>query len=107
MPSSIRFLLARACLVSSLVLCACKEEAEGCVVDADDYARSCNVASDCVIVTEGDLCSECRCPRAVINRESLERYERDTSSIDMPANVCDCAAFIDVECVAGECRGID
>ena len=97
--------LVSALLVSGLAW-SCAED-EVCNVDAADYDQSCVGADDCVIVTDGNLCSECRCPRAVINRSSLDQFRDDTSSIDSPLNGCNCAAFLDVECVDGQCQGID
>jgi hypothetical protein len=86
---------------------ACTDDEADCLVDASNYDQSCVVAEDCVIVTDGDLCSDCRCPRAVINRSGLSDFESDVAAAEpSPANTCDCDAFLEVECVAGECRGI-
>jgi hypothetical protein len=93
-------------LLVTLLASSCAEDTV-CSVDAADYDQSCVVAADCVIVTDGNLCSDCRCPRAVINKSSLAQFQDDTSSIDSPLNECDCAAFLDVECVDGQCQGID
>ena len=75
-------------------------------MEAANYDQSCVVADDCAIVTDGNLCSSCRCPRAVINKNSLDQFQDDTSSIESPSNECDCAAFLAVECVDGQCQGL-
>lgn len=93
-------------VLAALLFSSCADDGS-CLVDAADYDQTCDDADDCVIVTDGNLCSDCRCPRAVINRGSLDQFEDDTSSIDSPSNACDCAAFLAVECVDGQCQGID
>ena len=93
--------------ISVAYVVACTDESE-CLIDARNYDQSCVVAEDCVIVADGDLCSSCQCPRAVINRGEMSDFESDAAALgprpDGPE--CDCDAFLDVECVGGECRGI-
>jgi len=90
-----------------VLVTSCTDESAQCDVDAADYDQSCVVADDCVIVEDGNVCDSCDCPRAVINRKSLDDYRNDTSGLEQEEGpVCDCAAFLEVECVSGQCRGI-
>lgn len=106
MSTKVRSAFATFGVLVALLLSSCADEQE-CSVTAADYDQTCVVADDCVIVTDGNLCDSCQCPRAVINKSSLDQYREDTSSIEREDGpVCDCAAFLDVECVSGRCQGL-
>jgi hypothetical protein len=103
--STIRRVIAIWGVLVALLCSSCTDE--NCKVDAADYDQSCVVADDCVIVTDGNLCSSCQCPRAVINKHSFEQFRDDTRGIEQEDGpVCDCAAFLAVECVDRRCQGL-
>ena len=106
-----RSLCSAAFLVPFPLANGCAEDEEpDCEVDAAAYDQSCVVADDCAIVADGNMCGNCRCPLAVINRSDLNAFDSEVAAVDAAhersAAECDCDAFVDVECVAGRCRGI-
>lgn len=90
-------------LVTSCVsnVCAVREAQR---VSADDFDRTCTVDTDCVAVFEGEICEECQCPNAAVNRAELASYQAqfdETCASDAP---CPCAGAGST-CVDGVCEG--
>jgi hypothetical protein len=75
----------------------------GCVdIMASSYDQSCKTASDCIIITAGDVCSgACACGGATINKSSQAAYEAALDGIT-PAG-CPCPASGQPECIGGTC----
>lgn len=50
----------------------------GCstTIDADDYERSCQEDSECMIISVGDIC-DCSCDVSAINRSDEAAYRED------------------------------
>jgi hypothetical protein len=73
----------------------------GCInVDISTYDVSCNLASDCITITPGQICAnECTCGGAAINVSGQARYAAELSSIQTPP---DQYGFNDCACVAIE-----
>jgi hypothetical protein len=70
------------------------------VIRASDYDQSCKVATDCVLVVEGDTCSGgcSNCQNATINRVAAAAYHPNFKGL-----ICPCPAPPMPSCVAGVC----
>ena len=73
-------------------------------LDADDYDRSCSVASDCTVVFVGDVC-DCACNLSAINVADFPRYSDDRGS---PQCSKDCGACpgADPACIDHRCEAV-
>jgi hypothetical protein len=69
---------------------------------ASDYDQSCRQDSDCVGITEGDLCTEgcIGCLNAAINVRDQAKYMSNVSGF---AGNCSCPAVLGIACNAGTC----
>jgi hypothetical protein len=77
-------------------------------LDASRYQTSCQVASDCVTVFVGDVCSTCTCHNTAISRSSQEAYNGDLGGIIFwctPGllDTCGACAQVTAVCDAGQC----
>jgi hypothetical protein len=88
----------------SLLLLAALVALGGCStsIDADDYARNCGDASECVLISAGDVC-DCSCGMSAINKADFERYQEDRSAIQCNKD-CGVCAGGEVVCSAGICE---
>jgi hypothetical protein len=88
-------------LETSVSTTACKSS---CTLSASDYDRTCTKDSDCIGISEGDLCSETctNCINAVINVRDAKRYQDDFSSRVPAEKICPCPS-VTVACNAGTC----
>lgn len=66
---------------------------------SDDFDRSCEVDSDCVVVVELGYC--CSCEVVGINRDELEDYEEAADCGDCGIS---CASSSSPLCVVGTCE---
>lgn len=84
-------------------------------IDAKDYPQSCSVNTDCVLVTQGDACSQCGgCQNAAINLSAKASFEGDLmtlknacpSRLFQPPVACAAIACLPPEafCDAGTCE---
>lgn len=78
-------------------------DAAACVnIDVSSYDQSCMQSSDCIVVTDGMVCTgECACGGSLINVDGQARYEQATAGI-VPA-VCSCPAWGEPTCVQDRC----
>ncbi|MDX2013285.1 MAG: hypothetical protein SFW67_24025 [Myxococcaceae bacterium] len=53
------------------------------VIDAKDYTQACAADSECVVVSDGDLCNPCNpaCRPAAINRGDESRFTSDSATL--------------------------
>jgi len=71
-------------------------------IDAASYLVGCTQATDCTIITSGQVCSgDCGCGNAAISASSLSAYDQATSGIVFEA--CPCVDPGQVECISGAC----
>ncbi len=78
------------------------EGGAGCVnIDLSTYDQSCNVASDCVVIVTGEVCSgSCACGGSPVNKSGEARWKAATAGIKFDA--CPCASE-QVVCSGGMC----
>jgi hypothetical protein len=76
-------------------------------VDLSTYDTSCEVDSDCILVTGGRMCDgrSCPCGGASINVDGQARYEAVFSTIHV-AVWCECQFFGSAQCVHGPSGGV-
>lgn len=70
------------------------------VVDVGEYDQSCQVAADCVVVQDGDIC--CGCPNAAINVDALARYQADLGACEAQCDI-GCPSAMVAVCEDGAC----
>lgn len=88
----------------------------GCntTISAREYGRSCAADTECVAVSDGELCSPCGggCFNAAINVTDKAKFDRDATAIRNacpprfgPQVLCDTASCVRTEafCKAGSC----
>lgn len=72
-------------------------------VSVEDLDNTCSEDADCAPVFAGEMCSECRCPNAVVNVAEVEEVaSRYTVACSPPAVDCSCAAPL-IRCDEGLC----
>lgn len=72
-------------------------------LDTADYDTSCKVATDCITVPVGDVCS-CSCDQGAINKNSVNAYNDDRVKIGGCNRLCGaCPSLRPAMCVAGKC----
>ena len=54
-------------------------------IGASDYDRSCESDTDCVLVTDGDLCTPTCCFNSAISAAEQTRFQSDANAIICPA----------------------
>ncbi len=47
---------------------------------ASDYSQSCDLASDCSPVYQGQVCAPCPCPNSAIAMKDLAKHQADFSA---------------------------
>jgi hypothetical protein len=86
---------------------AASVDASAQVVQASDYDQSCATDTDCVSVTEGNVChpSASQCPNAAISQSAFAQYQAD---VDKALTYCDdpsaCGFVSPPCCVGGKCQ---
>jgi len=72
-----------------------------------DYKTTCTVATDCLRVSIGTVCTPCSCPDAAINIADQDRYNADFArarSACGAVNGCIAACAIpQAKCTSGKC----
>jgi hypothetical protein len=104
--TSSRFVLIGLGALAATVLASCSSSSACGSIQASDYDQSCSVASDCVVVAEGDSCTGLfcvDCGNAAINVSAKARYEANLKSIGGQTGVCPCPAGPTPTCDAGVC----
>jgi hypothetical protein len=82
-------------------------DANAQVVRASDYDQSCATDTDCLPVTEGNVChpSAGQCPNAAISNGAYAQYQAD---VDKALTFCDdpsaCGFLSPACCVGGKCQ---
>jgi hypothetical protein len=82
-------------------------DANAQIVQASDYDQSCATDTDCVSVTEGNIChpSVSQCPNAAISQSAFAQYQAD---VDQALTYCDdpsaCGFVSPPCCVGGKCQ---
>ncbi len=85
---------------------ACVNDGGACAegtIEASSYDRTCAADSDCIIVYQGSLCSECLCGNAAISQSAQSAYESDFAARPQNANVCNCPDEALPVCTSGVC----
>jgi hypothetical protein len=79
------------------------EASSTCVdIDLSTYDTSCNVPSDCIQITSGEICPDtCECGGSSINKSGSARYEKAISGVT--TTPCHCASQGSPTCVTGLC----
>ena len=79
------------------------DDASACVdIDLSTYDTSCMLASDCVDITAGELCSgSCRCGGSAVNQSEQARYDKATAGLRL--GLCPCPAELPPLCVGNKC----
>lgn len=74
-------------------------------IDASTWDTSCVMDSDCVIVHEGEVCSDCVCNGTAVNASEYSKYGDAVAAADCNPgpNFCDCVAFDKAWCDGGTC----
>lgn len=75
-------------------------------ISASDYDQSCKTASDCVGVTQGDLCRGklCACVNAAVSASAQGQYQADFAAKNPGFDVvCPCPLGPAVVCQSGRC----
>lgn len=67
--------------------------ATSAIIRASSFDKSCNVASDCIAIYEGNVCSPCACPNAAIASSQQGAYAAQASQLRAT-----CGAVGDVAC---------
>jgi hypothetical protein len=71
-------------------------------VDLSTYSQSCVLATDCVLIQPGEVCSgDCACSGSPVNASELSRYEQATRGITF--GDCPCPAQFPIECRGNMC----
>jgi hypothetical protein len=71
-------------------------------IDLSTYDQSCVVATDCIVILTGQVCSsECACGGSPVNAAEQARYEEATSGIAF--GECACPLEIAPSCVGNTC----
>ncbi|MGA3123514.1 MAG: hypothetical protein ABSF69_22320 [Polyangiaceae bacterium] len=71
-------------------------------IDLSTYDQSCVLATDCIVILTGQVCSsECACGGSPVNVSQQARYEEATSGITFGA--CFCPVEIAPSCVGNMC----
>ncbi len=94
-----------------LVVSACRLDT---TIEAKDYTQSCSANTDCVLVVQGDACSQCGgCQTGAINVSAKPTFDRDLTTLKNscpprlfePPVACAAAACLQPEafCNAGSC----
>lgn len=75
-------------------------------IEPQDYDQSCESNEDCVLITPGQICSDCVCEAAGINKSSEPDYLEDLMGITCTPGpqACDCIAPSEVSCIEGMCQ---
>ena len=76
-------------------------------IRAQDYDQTCKTNSDCVGVTEGDLCAPnvcSNCKNAAINVGAQAKYAADFESKDSTPFICPCPSGPSIVCQGGTCQ---
>ena len=73
-----------ACAVSCLLACSSAGTGgDGTTLDAADYDQSCSLNSECVVVTDGDVClAGCACADAAVAASAEAAFRADFDAID-------------------------
>jgi hypothetical protein len=78
-------------------------------IRASDFTQSCQVASDCTPIYQGEVCTPCACPNAAIATTQLDAYQSKLTQIrstcgPLPAIACaDCANATPL-CAGNKCN---
>ena len=72
-------------------------------VEADDYDTSCESADDCMYIVTGEICNDCQCPSAPVNRADYEA-KIPTVECNPGPSPCDCEIPPPIVCNAGVCE---
>jgi hypothetical protein len=71
-------------------------------IDLSTYDQSCVLASDCILILTGQVCSsDCSCGGSPVNASERPRYEAATSGITFAK--CFCPVEVAPSCVASKC----
>jgi hypothetical protein len=86
----------------------CDEDGGVANIASADYDRSCSVDTDCVAVSEGNVCLPClrMCPAGVVNQKVVQQYRSDLAQLSDPDPEveCHCPAEFVPCCIAGQCH---
>jgi hypothetical protein len=71
-------------------------------IDLSTYDQSCVLASDCIVILTGQVCSsECNCGGSPVNASEQRRYDEATSGIRF--GECSCPVETAPSCVGNKC----
>lgn len=72
-------------------------------IEPPNYDVQCEIDDDCVLIFEGELCSNCKCGGIAVNKESYEERTPVEAQCTPGPSVCDCAAWSNVRCSDNIC----
>jgi len=96
-------------LLLAFAACSTSSGSSSPTIRASAYDQSCTQSTDCVTVSEGEVCGCGGCPNAVINRADEQRYSNDYAQLhqECTAPPAPCPGYQcanpQVACAAGTC----